>query len=100
MKYPLAFAPFAATLFRSLLLVLLMTGTVRGQAPFFDRAAACGLPGTGSVVARRLVLDGQGNTVVAGYFTGTVVFGTQQLTSSGGARSDVFVAKYDPSGNC
>ncbi|MBI4699655.1 MAG: hypothetical protein HY744_00570 [Deltaproteobacteria bacterium] len=40
--------------------------------------------------------DGAGNVVVTGNFDGTVSFGGQDLTSSGG---DVFVAKLDPDGN-
>ena len=41
-------------------------------------------------------LDAAGNTVVAGYFSGTFTLGTTTLTSAG--RADVFVAKLSPSG--
>jgi hypothetical protein len=44
-----------------------------------------------------IALDAQGNQYVTGYFTGTTVFGTTSLTSSGGW--DIFVAKLDTSGN-
>ena len=42
--------------------------------------------------------DANGNSVITGYFSGTVTFGTIPLTSSG--YQDIFVAKYDNSGNC
>ena len=43
-----------------------------------------------------VAVDGSGNVVVTGYFTGTVDFGTGALTSAG--AKDVFVAKYSPTG--
>ena len=43
-----------------------------------------------------LAVDGQGNVVLAGCFTGTTSFGGHPLTSRSGG--DAFVAKYDPSG--
>ena len=42
--------------------------------------------------------DVNGNTYVTGHFGGTVAFGTKQLVSYGGG--DIFIAKYDESGNC
>ena len=46
-------------------------------------------------------VDGSGNVIVSGTFTGTVNFdpgaGNTSFTASG--RNDVFIAKYDPSGN-
>lgn len=43
-----------------------------------------------------IVVDGQGNSYVTGYFSGTATFGTQTLTSSG--SQDLFVAKYSSGG--
>lgn len=43
-------------------------------------------------------VDAVGNSYTAGYFAGTVSFGAAQLTSSG--SYDIFITKYDPSGNC
>ena len=42
-------------------------------------------------------IDTDGNCYMTGYFEGTATFGTTQLVSSG--ANDVFVAKYDTSGN-
>ncbi|MBI5799513.1 MAG: immunoglobulin domain-containing protein [Verrucomicrobia bacterium] len=56
--------------------------------------ASAGGPGPdgGNAVA----VDNNGNAFVAGYFTGTATFGTNQLVSTG-AR-DGFLARYDPAG--
>ncbi|MCW8817555.1 MAG: SBBP repeat-containing protein [Ignavibacteriaceae bacterium] len=42
-------------------------------------------------------IDENGNCYMTGYFRGTALFGTTQLVCSG--NTDVFVAKYDTSGN-
>ncbi len=51
--------------------------------------------------ANAVAVDGDGNSYITGYFTGTVDFdpsaNTANLTSAGG--SDIFLAKYDASGN-
>lgn len=43
-----------------------------------------------------VAVDGSGNVILAGRFTGTVDFGGGPLTSAGGY--DIFVAKYTPAG--
>jgi len=43
-----------------------------------------------------IAVDGSGNVVVAGYFSGTVNFGGGNLVSAG--NLDIFVAKYNASG--
>ncbi|TAL01531.1 MAG: hypothetical protein EPO07_08215, partial [Verrucomicrobia bacterium] len=53
--------------------------------------------GTNDDRATALALDGSGNLIVAGYFTGAPDFGGTNLTSAGG--SDIFLAKYDGTGN-
>ncbi|WP_438022584.1 MopE-related protein [Sorangium sp. So ce233] len=45
----------------------------------------------------RLAVDGLGNVVVAGSFTGTLGLGGSGLTSSGG--TDMYLARLDPDGN-
>ncbi len=53
--------------------------------------------GTGVDRANKVAVDAQGNTYVAGGFSGTARFGGTTLTSAG--AMDGFVAKYDTAGN-
>jgi len=46
----------------------------------------------------RVAADYAENVIITGYFSGAVNFGSEPLISSGGA-TDVYLAKYDPSGN-
>jgi hypothetical protein len=43
-------------------------------------------------------VDHEGNICIIGTFRGTAFFGTNQLNSYG--SDDIFLAKYDPDGNC
>jgi hypothetical protein len=53
---------------------------------------------TGDEVNTVLAIDASGNTYLTGYFTSSSIsFGTTTLTNAGG--NDMFVAKYDASGN-
>src|SRR5439155_3523626 len=54
------------------------------------------LGGTGDDLAMGVDVDGTGNVVVTGGFTGAVNFGGGVLTSAG--MSDIFVAKYGADG--
>ena len=45
-----------------------------------------------------IALDSKGNSYVTGNFGGTVTFGKTKLNSAG--KYDIFIAKYDPDGNC
>jgi chitodextrinase len=56
-----------------------------------------GLGGAGSDSARSVAVDGSGNSVMAGYFSGTADFGGGNLTSAGGF--DIVIAKYSAAGN-
>ena len=52
--------------------------------------------GVGSATAWSLVVDGSGNALLVGEFSGTADFGGGLLTSAG--NTDIVVAKYSPSG--
>lgn len=60
---------------------------------------AFGIKGTGTGVGYDIVADSAGNTYVAGFFSGTVTFGsgTTSFTSTD-PNGNIFVAKYSPSG--
>ena len=47
---------------------------------------------------RKIVKDAAGNSYVTGFFSGTMQLDASNVLSSAGQR-DVFLAKYDPSGN-
>ena len=52
---------------------------------------------TGADAGRGIAVDGSGNVVVTGYFTGTVNFGGSNLVTIG--LDDVFIARFDTNGN-
>ena len=55
--------------------------------------------GGGSIdIANTVAVDGAGNIVVAGEFSGTANFGGADLVSAGGSE-DIFLAKYDANGS-
>src|SRR5207249_1396964 len=51
----------------------------------------------GNAFANAVAVDGSGNVLVTGYYSGTVNFGGASLSSINGG-TDVFVAKYSSSG--
>ena len=54
--------------------------------------------GTNTDYANSVIVDANGNTYVVGYFSSSsITFGTTTLTNSGSA--DMFIVKYDASGN-
>lgn len=66
-----------------------------GQAPAWDWVTKAG--GTGDDAALSTTSDIDGAIIVAGYFSGSITFGTYSLSSFG--VFDFFIAKYDSTGN-
>jgi len=62
--------------------------TTASAAPEWAQARG----GTGADMAKAIAVDGNGNSVVVGSFTGTTNFGTGTLTSVG--AGDIIIAKY------
>ncbi|MEW6469916.1 MAG: SBBP repeat-containing protein [Bacteroidota bacterium] len=81
---------------RSLFVLLVFSGTLGAQTPSWQWAKSAGT--TGAEAAASTALDASGNLYVVGWFTSaSITFGSSTLINSG--MSDVFLVKYDPSGN-
>lgn len=66
--------------------------TTASAAPEWAQARG----GTGGDLAKAIAVDGDGNSVLVGSFTGTTNFGTGTLTSAG--AGDIIIAKYASDG--
>jgi len=66
--------------------------------PIGNLVWAKNMGGSGDDEGSAVFVDAAGNSYLSGYFNGSAAFGKFQLTSYGG--SDIYVAKYDPDGNC
>jgi hypothetical protein len=79
--------------------IILLTTNIEAQTPVYQWAKSFG--STGRDWAYAVTSDTSGNTFVTGLYTGTVDFdpgaGVDNHASNGG--TDIFLAKYDPSGN-
>ncbi len=76
--------------------LLFVSLNIFAQAPNWAWAKSAG--GTGDDWANEMSTDASGNIVVTGGFDSpTITFGTTTLTNKG--SRDIFVVKYDPSGN-
>ena len=61
---------------------------------------ATGAGGTGSANGASIAVDGSGNVYVAGDFSGSnIIFGTDTLTNAFPGGPEIFIAKFDASGN-
>jgi FlgD Ig-like domain len=80
--------------FTLLLLVIVFASPSSAQTPVHFWSQRFG--GTAGEVGYAIAVDGSGNVVVTGVFSGTVDFGGGSLTSGG--IQDIFVAKYNASG--
>lgn len=86
-----------------LLILLALCGAVapvaaQTAAPFFGSAISVGLTQGGENYTGATATDTQGNVYVTGVFAGRLAIGTQ-IFNSRASHFDVFVAKYDASGN-
>ncbi len=80
------------------LFVLLLSATLTAQTPSFRWVQSAG--GTNSDYGQSIAVDASGNSYVTGYFySPTITFGTTTLTNASSGTADMFVVKYDASGN-
>ena len=78
------------------ILFLILNQTIFSQTPAWQWAKKA--VGTADDRSKSIVADASGNVYVTGYFTSaTLTFGTTTLNNAGG--EDIFIVKYDPSGN-
>jgi hypothetical protein len=79
------------------LLVLLLPGAARAQAPTFSGAVSLNPEGLyGTSIGQATAVDAAGNQYVTGQFTGRIKIGATTLTASG--SSDIYVAKRSAAG--
>ncbi|HET9502407.1 MAG TPA: T9SS type A sorting domain-containing protein [Hymenobacter sp.] len=70
----------------------------QAQVPGWQAAQSLNQAGIGGrLYGGKTAVDANGNTLVTGFFSGTVVVGGTTLTSAGG--DDIFVGKLDTNGN-
>ena len=78
-----------------LLIIFLFISSLEIKSQNYSWAKQAG--GTGADEAYSVAYDNAGNSYIAGSFSGMAVFQSTTLTSAGG--TDIFIAKYDASGN-
>ncbi|MDO7849324.1 IPT/TIG domain-containing protein [Hymenobacter sp. M29] len=78
-------------------LLALLTFVAQAQFPGFDYATASGPVDESN---NRIAADAQGNTYVTGYFHDTTHFGAFTLTTPGLLTTNLYVAKFGPTGQC
>jgi hypothetical protein len=76
-------------------LILVLNCIIFAQVPDWQWAVGAG--GINTDESYNLAVDSQGNTYIAGFFTGTANFGSTELISAG--VTDIFIAKLDTNGN-
>lgn len=84
-------------------LMVFFAPSAQAQAPAYEWATACGSgPAPYAWGPTKLVVDGRGNTYVAGTFNDTTLIGNTLLvaapSTAGDYVGDAFVAKLDPQG--
>jgi hypothetical protein len=84
------------------MLVILITSSISTFAQAPDWLWAKGAGGTYNDYTHSIAVDANGNSYVTGYFDSpTITFGSTVLTNanSAGGTCDIFIVKYDESGN-
>lgn len=80
------------------LLLLFVIKATHAQTNTWQWAKSAGA--TGNEATTGSVVDASGNVYVVGWYTSaTITFGTITLTNPGNFTADMFIAKYDASGN-
>ncbi|MBK5285213.1 MAG: SBBP repeat-containing protein [Bacteroidia bacterium] len=78
--------------------VIIFSLNVFSQAPNWSWARSAG--GDNDDIAHRVAADAQGNVYMTGYFNSPyITFDTTNLNNVDGFSNDIFIAKYDSSGN-
>ena len=81
-----------------LLLFILIFGTTNAQIPDWLWAKSTG--GNGDDIVKSVAADIHGNVYAVGYFSSpSIVFGSNILYNYESGTKDMFIVKYDPSGN-
>ncbi|RFS18434.1 Ig-like domain repeat protein [Emticicia sp. C21] len=87
---------FSVKLFLLIILWICAIDKTSAQTLNFIRQSTAG-SSSDEVVAKSIGIDAGDNVYQVGYFKGTATFGTTTLTSAG--AEDIFIVKYDASGN-
>ena len=72
-------------------------GSVSSGAYLWAQKAVA-ISSTYSAYAQSVTVDAGGNAIAEGFFSGSIDFGCGTLSSTG--SSDIFIAKYSPTGSC
>ncbi len=87
-----------AKFYLAMLLIAILGTNVSGQVP--DWAWAVSASGTQYDQASTVTADGSGNIYVAGYFSSdSIIFDSYTLHNNGIEFEDIFIAKYNSTGN-
>jgi hypothetical protein len=86
------------TILRTFLLAVAILSLYPNEMKSQNFNWAKGFTSSANITGYGIASDASGNSYVTGYFEGRATFGTNQISSNG--VSDIFIAKYDPSGNC
>src|SRR3972149_7740367 len=88
----------APYLLLAMLFIFFIPSFCFAQVPTWQWAKSAGQ--TGTEAGASTAIDGNGNVYVTGSFTSvTLTFGTNSLVNASASTADVFIVKYDATGN-